>query len=48
MTRQLYKIRYIDTKPESKRYGLDVTEAGKRFYICDADGLITKVISEHK
>ena len=43
-TRQPYKIRY-DTEPDSKRYGLDVTEAGKRFYICDADGLITKVIS---
>ena len=37
-----------DTEPDSKRYGLDVTEAGKRFYICDADGLITKVISQHK
>lgn len=26
----------------TRRYGLDVKEAGKRFYICDADGLITK------
>ncbi len=29
----------------TKRYGLDKTEAGKRFYIVDADGLITKVRS---
>ena len=36
-------ITRYDTDPDSKRYGLDVKEAGKRFYICDADGLITKV-----
>ena len=36
-------ITRYDTDPDSKRYGLDVKEAGQRFYICDADGLITKV-----
>ena len=41
-TTTIMTTRY-DTDPDSKRYGLDVKEAGQRFYICDADGLITKV-----